>query len=145
MTIAMDEDQVIEMRKFETGATRNPDTNKFDYEGFLSPAVLHEFGKYMHAHRRQSDGGLRDSDNWQKGIPREQYMKSMLRHVFDLWMLHRGLTPVNPDTGEPVTFHDALMGAFFNVQGYTHEYLKIQDTADGPPDVGPVSHDSERI
>ena len=28
------------MRKFETGATRNDDSNKYDYEGFLSPLIL---------------------------------------------------------------------------------------------------------
>jgi hypothetical protein len=64
------------MREFETGATRNPEEGKLDYEGFLSPLVLECYAKYMHEHRLQSDGKLRDSDNWQKGIPKEVYMKS---------------------------------------------------------------------
>jgi len=33
------------MRKFETGGTRDSDTDKIDYEGFLSYPVLVAFGK----------------------------------------------------------------------------------------------------
>jgi hypothetical protein len=61
------------MRNFTTGATRNSDVNKLDYEGFLSPVVLEEFAIYMQTHRKQADGKLRESDNWQKGIPKEVY------------------------------------------------------------------------
>jgi hypothetical protein len=117
------------MRTFNSGATRDSDTNKPDYEGFLSPLVLLEFGKYMSAHRVQADGKLRDSDNWQKGIPRDAYMKSLFRHFFDLWMLHRGHTPIDPKTGKPVTFEEALSAIFFNNQGYFHEYLKDRQHA----------------
>jgi len=70
------------VRKFETGATRSTDNNKFDYEGFLSPLVIEEFGRFMHKHRIQANGNLRDSDNWQKGITPESYMKSGWRHFF---------------------------------------------------------------
>src|SRR5580698_7792736 len=66
---------VAEFRTFETGATRNLDASKYDYEGFLSPLVMERFGQYMHKHRVQADGSLRDSDNWQKGIPLQAYMK----------------------------------------------------------------------
>ena len=31
------------IRKFETGATRDTDQGKYDYEGFLSPVVLDRF------------------------------------------------------------------------------------------------------
>lgn len=105
------------MRKFETGATRNVDTNKFDYEGFISPNVLQRFAEYMHVNRLQSDGTLRDSDNWQKGIPQDEYMKSMFRHFMTLWLAHRG----NP-TDEDI--ETSLCALFFNVQGYLHEELK---------------------
>jgi hypothetical protein len=80
------------MRTFESGATRDTGMSKPDYEGFLSPEVLVAFGEYMLSHQRQSDGSLRESDNWQKGIPLNVYMKSLFRHVVDLWRMHR-----NPD------------------------------------------------
>src|SRR5687768_4320669 len=35
------------MREFETGATRNLDNGKLDYEGFLSPLVMERFAEYM--------------------------------------------------------------------------------------------------
>jgi len=50
-------------RYCNTGATRDVDNDKYDYEGFLSPIVLHRYAQYMHKHRLQSDGELRDSDN----------------------------------------------------------------------------------
>lgn len=105
------------MRQFATGATRDSDETKPDYEGFLSPIVLAEFGQYMTRHRKQADGKLRDSDNWQKGIPLDAYMKSGWRHFMEWWTLHR-----NPTT--PEQMREALMALSFNVNGYTHEYLK---------------------
>ena len=105
------------MRTFKTGATRDSDENKLDFEGFLSPLVLERFAEYMHAHRKQNDGKLRDSDNWQKGIPRDAYMKSMWRHFFDVWKLHRGLKC-------QYDMKMALCALLFNVQGMLHEELK---------------------
>ena len=108
---------MTEMRKFETGATRNVDFNKFDYEGFLSPIALKAFAEYMHKNRVQADGTVRDSDNWQKGIPMDSYMKSMWRHSFSVWENHRGV-----DTEEDMV--TSLSSLMFNVQGYLHEYIK---------------------
>lgn len=104
------------MREFDTGATRDIEEGKVDYEGHLSPIALHSFSSYMDSHRLQADGEMRDSDNWQKGMPKDVYMKSMWRHFFDVWMIHRG-------------WHDgdmekALGALWFNVQGYLHEWLK---------------------
>jgi hypothetical protein len=112
------------MRTFDSKATRNSDTNKFDYEGFLSPTVLLEFGKYMHTHRKQADGNLRDSDNWQKGIPIPVYMKSLLRHVIGVWTIHRGGVYIDEDTGKPMTLTSALCAVMFNAMGYLFEILK---------------------
>lgn len=105
------------VRQFETGAWRDVDTLKHDYEGFLSPLAIKEFGKYMTKHRVQPDGNLRNSDNWQLGIPKDAYMKSLLRHVLDLWNYHRGW-PADESVD------DALGGIFFNTQGYWHELIK---------------------
>jgi hypothetical protein len=68
------------VRTFSTGATRDTDEGKLDFEGFLSPTVLKAFAEYMHEKRKMPDGSLRDSDNWQRGIPVDAYMKSMWRH-----------------------------------------------------------------
>jgi len=106
-----------EVRLFETGATRDQDTTKYDYEGFFSPLVMDRFAEYMHRHRKQSDGQLRDSDNWQKGIPLTAYMKSMYRHFMDLWRQHRGWPGQD-------TLEDSLCALLFNVMGYLHEVLK---------------------
>jgi hypothetical protein len=105
------------VREFDTGATRNSEQDKYDYEGFLSPFVIEAYGRYMHKHRVQADGALRESDNWQKGMPKEVYMKSGWRHFMDWWFEHRGCRSREG-------MEDALMGLLFNVMGYAHEYLK---------------------
>lgn len=111
------------VRIFETGATRDTDAGKFDYEGFLCPRVLREFGAYMHRHRVQADGNLRDSDNWQKGIPKDAYVKSLIRHTFQVWTIHRGHECFD-EKGKRVTMMEALMACAFNVFGYAFELLR---------------------
>lgn len=109
------------MREFETGATRDSDNGKLDYEGFFSPFVLERRAQYMHKHRYQSDGTLRDSDNWQKGMPTEEYMKSMFRHFMEAWTIHR--THVD-DGYDKKALQEALCAVMFNCEGYLHELLK---------------------
>lgn len=102
------------MRTFESGANRDSNDGKLDYEGFLSHRVLERYAEYLHKHRIQSDGKIRTSDNWQKGIPKEEYMKSMWRHFMDVWEAHR----------EEKEIEDALCAMMFNSMGYLHEVLK---------------------
>lgn len=104
-------------RYFKTGAYRDTDVDKLDYEGFLSPMVIEEYAKYMNHHRKQSDGRIRPSDNWQLGIDKKEYMKSGWRHFMDWWMEHRG-----HKSREGLKF--ALCGVIFNAMGYLHEILK---------------------
>lgn len=111
------------VRQFSTGATRDTDKDKFDYEGFLSPKVLQAYAAYMHSHRKQSDGTLRDSDNWKKGIPRAQYMKSLWRHFMEFWSWHRG--PKDWYSSEMAT--KLLCAIMFNTMGYLHEILEGRD------------------
>lgn len=118
------EEEADKIRQFSTGATRNLDKSKLDYEGFLSPLALKAFAEYMHSHRQQKDDTFRDSDNWQKGIPHDVYVKSLFRHFFDLWSLHRGGAPISPDSGLQVDQVEALCAMMFNVQGLLHELLK---------------------
>ena len=111
------------LRTFETGATRDTSSDKLDYEAFLSPAVLLRYAEYMHTCRKQSDGTMRDGDNWQKGIPTDQYMKSKMRHVMDTWLHHRGL-------GHKAVIKDleaCLCAELFNTMGMLHEILKQKD------------------
>lgn len=108
------------MRNFETGATRDSDENKYDYEGFLAPSVVEAYAAYMHKNRVQTDGKLRDSDNWQKGIPKSAYMKSMWRHFFAVWKGYRNGAPIQEE----------LCALLFNVQGLLFEILRDQERVD---------------
>jgi hypothetical protein len=74
----------------------------------------------MNKHRIQSDGSLRNSDNWQFGIPKDAYIKSAWRHFHDWWMEHRGYK-----SREGI--EDALCAILFNVQGYLFEILKEKE------------------
>ena len=104
-------------REFETGAIRDREEGKPDYEGYLSPLVTARFGEYMTKHRKLPDGTLRDSDNWQKGIPQNVYIKSAWRHLIAWWSEHRGHRTADG-------IEEALCGLLFNVQGYLHERLR---------------------
>lgn len=139
------------MREFETGATRDDDSYKPDYEGYLSPLVIEEFGRFMTRHRKQKDGKMRDSDNWQKGIPLDAYIKSAWRHFHEVWMHHRGYPAKNAE-GEPVDLKEAWCALLFNVQGYLHETLKkeldnpqtVQYTVPKPGKTGPSDPEKEK-
>jgi len=117
--LAREVQSVPEIRTFTSGATRDTDADKPDYEGFLSSIVLQRFGEYMNKHREQSDGQLRDSDNWQKGLPLDTYIKSGWRHFMDWWLEHRG-------NKSREGLEDALCALLFNVSGYLHETLKAK-------------------
>src|SRR2546426_210952 len=108
-----------ELRTFATGATRDTAQGKYDYEGFLNPLVLRRYAEFMHKNRVQPDGSYRDSDNWQLGIPKEAYMKSLLRHIMELWTGHRR---GNVD-------QDVLCACMFNVMGYLLEDLKDEEAS----------------
>lgn len=124
----MSSSKVSKVRKFETGATRDNDDGKHDYEAFFSPIVFEERGKYMQRHRIQPDGVLREGDNWQQGIPFSAYMKSLWRHFFDVWKIHRGYQA-------RTDMKDALCAVIFNAEGYLHELLK-KELEDGKRERG---------
>jgi hypothetical protein len=122
----MSEKTEANVRKFDTGATRDTEEGKIDYEGFLSPTALARFGQYMHKHRHQSDGSLRDSDNWQKGIPIPVYVKSLIRHVVAVWTLFRSGDNLSDEQ------EDSLCAVLFNSWGMLHENLKARKMVDKP-------------
>jgi len=109
------------IRIFETGATRDSDNDKLDFDGFLSPQVIKRYAIYMNKHKLQTNGELRDSDNWKKRIPISQYMKSLWRHFFDVWSLH---TEGNIKTE---IAEEALCAVIFNASGMLHEILKKEE------------------
>ena len=114
----MNQNQTV--RTFETGATRDTDSGKLDYEAFLSPIALRRYAEYMHKHRKQADGSLRAGDNWQKGIPVAQYVKSLWRHVVSVWTAHRSGNELTDEQ------EDNLCAVIFNAFGNLHENLKAR-------------------
>lgn len=120
------------VRHFTSGATRDVSDNKPDYEGFIHPLVLIRYGQYMHKHRHLPDGSLRASDNWQKGIPQAQYMKSLLRHVMDAWVIMRG----HPEKAVERDLEEVLCAVIFNAMGLLHEVLLKRDVKDRDPNSG---------
>jgi tRNA isopentenyl-2-thiomethyl-A-37 hydroxylase MiaE len=122
------------LRTFASGATRDTATNKIDPEGFLDPLVVAAFSEYMDRHRVQTDGTLRDSDNWKKGFTPAAILKSMWRHFLDLWLLHRGYAPRSADhltlfsaKGMEAVKQEILCALWFNVQAYLREVILQRD------------------
>ena len=133
------------MREFEGGATRDCDQDKLDYEGFLSPQALIVYAEYMHKHRSTAKG-LRDSDNWQTGMPLEVYMKSAFRHLVAWWSLHRQHL-----AGQEVrvsVLNESICGVLFNAFGYLHQLGKVEDVEPAPvrnvPEEIGITWDGER-
>lgn len=116
-----------QVARFASGATRDTDEGKLDYEGFLSPLVLRRFAQYMHKHRRQSDGTVRDGDNWQRGMTRKRYRQSLLRHVMELWLVERGAGLETASERDPQDEDEILCAILFNVQGLLLERLLGRD------------------
>lgn len=110
------------MRQFKSNggkvATRDDDTNKLDFEGFISPQVLNRYAEYMNKHRK-TELGIRDSDNWQSlfGINHQDVcMKSAYRHFQDWHLFHRGLKGRDD-------LEEAICGLIFNANAYLFKVL----------------------
>ena len=116
------------MRTFDTGATRDVAEHKHDYRGFFSVEAMRAFGAYMHEHRLQADGSLRDSDNWKKGMPDKECLSSLFRHFMDVYeMMDSGKETVEDFDGNEIDLKDALCAMLFNVQILLHQHLKQND------------------
>ena len=104
-------------RHYDGGAYRDSIEGKPQYAGYLSPEVLQRYGQYMLKHQLQSDGKMRGSDNWKQGIPKTDYLDSLLRHVMDLWLeMDGGVSRDGLD--------EALCGIMFNTMGFYYELIK---------------------
>lgn len=114
-------DGKLEIRKFESGATRDTAEGKLDYVKALCPLVLKRYVQYLDKHRKMPDGSMRDFDNWKQGIDEAVYHSSSGRHFFDTWLLTEGFTA--EDNHGPVELEDALCAQLFNIMGRLHEIL----------------------
>lgn len=110
------------LRRWASGATRDTANDKPEPWGFMSSLVEKRFSQYMQQHRIQSDGELRDSDNWCKGIPIDSYYQSLGRHCQDLRLIYEGF----PEEARTKDITEALCGIFFNTQGLIYELLKTE-------------------
>lgn len=103
------------IRTFDTGATRDTNENKLEYRRFFSPMVLRRRAEFMHKNRLQSDGKLRDPDNWKKGMPHSVYADSLSRHVREM---EQALE--SPELGG---IEETLCAIMFNAEGLLYELL----------------------
>jgi|SRR5690606_29218138 len=116
----MKDDGVLRMS--ESGAIRNSDVGKINYQGALSPLILEAYGKYIEKHSLLPDGTRRNNKNWQKlfGTPEEHRqvcIESAWRHFIDLLMEHDGYESRDG-------IDEALGGLMFNIQAYWFSILK---------------------
>lgn len=99
--------------KFKTGAIRDTSEDKENLLEGISWLALKRFAKYMDTKSIRYGRG-----NWKKGIPPEEYLKSMLRHVQKFvseW-----------EYGVCEEYDDHLGAIFFNLQGLMHEIELIK-------------------
>lgn len=112
------------MREFATGAHRDSG-GKFEFIEYMSSLAMARYAEHMRKMAVKYGAG-----NWLKGIPYEEYMNSLRRH---LWIVD-----VQAQTGvqlEPESDH--LAAAMFNLMGALHEQevkrLKVSDDYFGYP------------
>lgn len=110
-----------QLKAYDTGAYRDADTGKVDFEGHLCPLTLEAYGEWLDTKRTMSDGSRRAADNWQLGMSSADYMRSLWRHFLQLWKLHRG-HPVYKN-GKPVTKREAACAILFNTFGYLRNVI----------------------
>lgn len=111
----------IKIRQFSTGATRDTSDGKLEFARFLSPIVLKRYAEYMDVHRKQSDGNLREPDNWMNlfGDKHEDVcMDSLWRHLMDVWLINKGF----PEEAREDT-ESALCAIMFNAQAWLFKVL----------------------
>lgn len=112
------------VEKFAGGATRSDSSDRYDPEGYFSPIAWERIAEYLQKHQVQADGSIRESDNWQKGVPAERFMRGLWRHMLHLWIRHRGYVPMDPNAGEDI--EEDLCAIAWNAQGMLHFILKAK-------------------
>lgn len=109
-------DDEPQIRTFDSGATRDALTGKLAVHRFMSPKVVKRYCEYLESHRVQTNGEVRDPDNWKKGMPKEVYAESLFRHVMiDAWEQFESTGTITEDT---------LCAILFNASGFLFEGLR---------------------
>jgi dATP/dGTP diphosphohydrolase len=103
-------------REFLSGAIRDSDENKEDYIESISWLTMKRYAFYMKKQEVKYGRG-----NWKKGIPIEEYEKSLMRHL-QKYLVNKY------DDGEEELDIDHLAAALFNLQGLIHEEEKLKRT-----------------
>lgn len=128
------------MRKFDTGAIRDDDNEKVNYEKGFSPLVFEAYGEFMTRHNKMPDGSRRDEGNWKKGFTPQCYMESKWRHFLTTWTIHdefrdkeirdelrlelnREPTDLEFKERYIETLLESLCAEMFNTMGYMHVLL----------------------
>jgi hypothetical protein len=101
-------------REFSSGAVRDVDTSKEDYIESISWITMRRYAFYMKSMEDRYGRG-----NWIKGIPIEEYEKSMMRHIQKYLSNKYYGTDIEPEV-------DHLSAAMFNLQGIIHEEEKLK-------------------
>jgi hypothetical protein len=78
--------------------------------------------EYLSDHRVLPGEKMRDFDNWKKGIPRQVYLDSLVRHTMDLVWTHYNLDEDEFDTHEE-KLEGLCCAVMFNSMGYLFELL----------------------
>lgn len=100
-----------EIRRFESGAVRGSG-GKFDFPEYLSPYLIFRFAEHMRKSAVKYGAGnfRRRSPDGTTGIPYAEYMNSLTRHFFMLFMEYTEGVKMEPET-------DHIASMLFNLQG----------------------------
>lgn len=113
-----------EIRNFDTGAVRGSG-GKFDFAEYMSSLAMGAYAEHMRKAAIKYGAG-----NWLKGIPQEEYLKSLRRHLWIVDIYQQTGIQLEPET-------DHLSACLFNVMGALHERelenLRKSETAYGYP------------
>jgi hypothetical protein len=101
-------------RTFETGAMRGSAEGKENYIGAISWTAIKRVTEYQN--NAEKKGGY-NKGHWKKGIPIEEYEKSLMRHLQKYFANKYEGASYETDV-------DHLAAAYFNLQGILHEEEK---------------------
>lgn len=108
------------LRTFPGGATRDTAEGKPVPWRYGSAVTDKLFGEYMLKHQVQSDGEIRDGDNWKSGFGIAVLDDSLSRHVQDYRLIQEG----NSHLAREQDVIEVLCAILFNVQALIKEHYE---------------------
>ena len=112
-----------QIREFNTGANRNVSEGKIDPSAAQCPRCFQLYCEYIKKNRKLVNGVVRSDDNWQKGFPPKETIKSLRRHTLDTELHLHG-----DGQHAEETYDNALGGVIFNGFSLWHEHHKNDKT-----------------